>query len=409
VNEVILIVEGRRYSGWKSVRVTRSIESIAGSFSFEATDRWADQPVWPIHEEDRCRVVIDGMGVIDGYVDKLGVSISKDARTMSCSGRDRAAALVDCSAILSGWTVKNIDVAQFAADVAKPFGIRVRVQSGLKLDEIPKLSFSPGDSAFDVIRRVAGDASVLLVSDGGGGVVITRAGDERADPIVEGGDGITNAPILAASIEHDASERFQHYVLAAQPAATDEAYGDATQVMAGASDAGVRRGNRVLIMQPERGYNHADARRVADWEARTRAARGTRVSVTVQGWSQPNGRLWPINALTYVSAPSLGLDGDMLISQVDYSASESGQTTEISLVNPATFTPSPRATVQVLKATAGRYPELKNGAAKGKIVRLLDGTFIRPGASLGDGTFDPELVSANLGALITKLAIKKGH
>ena len=56
-DNVELVVEGFPYSGWKSIRITQSIESIAGSFAVEANDRWGDLDAlgnladpWPIAE-----------------------------------------------------------------------------------------------------------------------------------------------------------------------------------------------------------------------------------------------------------------------------------------------------------------------------------------------------------------------
>src|SRR5262245_29527373 len=121
--EVVLVVGGKGYAGWKSIRVTQSIESLSGSFALEVSDRWGgqDKP-WPIIEGDVCRVEIAGQVVIDGYVDKRSLSASKDSRTLSYSGRDRAAALVDCSMLVGDastgsnkWSYRNLDIAQFVA------------------------------------------------------------------------------------------------------------------------------------------------------------------------------------------------------------------------------------------------------------------------------------------------------
>lgn len=377
--EVTLTVGGVRYGGWKSVRVTRSIESIAGSFALDVSDRWGamEQP-WPILEEDECRVEIDGRVVIDGYVDKRGLSASKDARTLSYSGRDRTGALVDCSAILDSWTHKLVDVAAFARMVAAPFGVRVSVQPGLRLATVPKVVISPGDTAFEAIKRVAGDDGVLLVSDGAGGILITRSGSTRATALVEGEN------ILTASVDYDASDRFSHYVVSSQPVGTDHAFGDATRVLNGATDAGVRRAHRVLVIRPDKGYSDTDARRRADWEARIRAARATKVTITVLGWKQPDGELWPLNALTRVVAPKLvDVDGDMLITQIEHSIGDGGRITQLSLVRPDAFTPEPKATV---RARPAGWPELRRG-----------------GEDLREGDFDPDLLRQNLGVLLNKL------
>lgn len=352
-SSVHLIVNGLRYSGWKSVRVTRSIESLAGSFALEVSERWGGE-LWPITEEDSCRVEIDGTTVIDGYVDKCDISASKDGRELSYAGRDRAAALVDCSALLPKWTYYNVNVAEFAAMVAKPFGVRVSVQPGLVLPTVPKLVISPGDKGFEAIKRAADVDGVLLVSDGAGGILITRAGTLRATPLVEGQN------IHLASASNDGTERFRRYVLSTQVAATDEAAGNATRVRAEAFDEGVRRTERVLLIRPDRGQSVAAARRRADWEARIRAARAGMITITVLGWKQPSGELWPVNATTRVRASRLlGVDGDMVISQADYSIGNGGEMTQLRLVRPDAFTPQP---VKATVGSSGLWAEWKDGA-----------------------------------------------
>ena len=132
--ELRLSVGGRQYGGWKAIQVIRSIETLAGSFDLDVSDRWGGQDVpWPIVEEDECRVEIDGVTVIDGYVDRRRLAISADQRSLGYSGRDRAAALVDCSALLDKWTFRNASVLEVARKVAEPFGIQVSLQAGLVL------------------------------------------------------------------------------------------------------------------------------------------------------------------------------------------------------------------------------------------------------------------------------------
>lgn len=362
MSEVTLLVGGKRYGGWKSVRVTRSIESLAGSFALDVSDRWGalDEP-WPIAEEDPCRVEIDGTVVIDGYIDKRSQSASASTRTLAYTGRDRAAALVDCSAIVeagsvskSNWTFYNVDVFDLATKIAAPFGVRVSLQPGLEsvLTRDRKVVVHPGDSCFEVIARAAGAAGVLVVNDAAGGVVITRAGTARATSLVEGQN------ILTASVEYDASDRFHRYLISSQIPGTDDASGEATRIQAQAVDTGVRRTDRVILIRPDKGYSITDSRRRADWEARIRAARAEKVTISVLGWTQPNGALWPLNMITRVRAPRLiGVDGDMLISQVEHSIGDSGQITQLGLVRPDAFTPEPAATV----GSTGGWKELVRG------------------------------------------------
>lgn len=349
MSDLSLLVNGIRYGGWKSVRVTRSIESISGSFELEASDRWGGQDVpWPIMEEDACRVEIDGAVVIDGFIDKRSIALSADARTLSYSGRDGAGILVDCSIDLDKWTFRNASVFDIAKKVAEPFGIAVSMQSGLVLPKPQaKIVVSPGDAAFEVIANAARSAGVLLVSDGAGGILITRAGTSRATSLVQGQN------IKSASVDYDASPRFRRYEVRTQTRGTDGASGDATRISGYAVDEGVRRVDRILLVRTETGVTADYAQRRADWEARNRAARAETVTIGVLGWKQPNGLLWPINALCRVSALAIGVDGDMLISQVEHSISDGGEVTKLSLVRPDAFTPEPTAVVKDPSGSGG--------------------------------------------------------
>lgn len=381
-DDVTLVVNGKRYSGWKSVRITRSIESLAGSFALEVSDRWDGQTdPWPIADEDACRVEIeDALGhrdvVIDGFVDIADIDADESSRGLQYSGKDAASAFVECSAANQGasvtakagaggdidptkhsseavkWTYTNIDIVGFVTALAKPFGLPVSVQPGLTFQRASKLVVHPGDTPFETVKRVAEQVGALLVSDGAGGILITRAGNARAASLIEGFN------IKRIKRRSDSTNRFRRYIVATQIPATDEAFGEAVNIQAEALDLDVKRANRTILIRPDKGYSTADARRRADWEARIRAARSQTISCTVQGWRQPNGVLWPLNALTRVTAPkAAGVDGEMLISQVEYTIGGDGRLTTLNLVRPDAFTPEPTATV----SGEGAWDELRKG------------------------------------------------
>lgn len=349
MSEVALVVEARRYLGWKSIKITRSIESLAGSFSLDVSERWGGQSdPWPFDVGDACRIEIDGERVINGYVDKLALGADASSRTLSVTGRDKTADVVDCSVLIpdsstkgNKWTYRNIDIAKFAAAIANQHGISVTVQPGLVLKPDPLLVAHPGESGFEAIKRAAGSAGVLVVSDGDGGLLITRAGTQRVTSLAEG------VNIKGGNIDYDGSERFHTYLISSQPPGSDETSGEQLRVQATATDADVLRSNRVLVVRPDKGMDAATARRRADWEARIRAAKAATLTVTVRGWRQPTGKLWPVNAITHVDAPRLfRVNGDMLISEVEYGIDDQGgEMSTLHLVRPDAFTPQPQTAI----------------------------------------------------------------
>ncbi len=141
---IALLVNGHKYTGWKTARVTRGIESVAGSFDLSVSDR-----DWAIEAEDECTVMIGDVGLINGWVDEPNPHYSAGDSGLNVAGRDATGALVDCSAILESWEFKGVSVLAFAKKVCEPFGIAVSLQSGLTLPASPKkISVDPGDTAF---------------------------------------------------------------------------------------------------------------------------------------------------------------------------------------------------------------------------------------------------------------------
>lgn len=337
--EISLRVGGKRYAGWKSVRVMRGIECVSGSFDLSVSDRWqADSAPWPIRKGDECELFIGAETLITGYVDAREPAYGPEEHSLSVAGRDRTGDLVDCSALLKTWEFLNVPVLTLAKRVAEPFGISVTLSPGLQVPPpLAKVTADPGDTAFEVIERACRMAGLLAVADGRGGLLLTRPGRGRAaTELVEGQN------ILAASSREDASGRYARYVVMGQHAGADETFGEsAARVQATARDAGERRTARVLVIRPEGNVTPAHAKRRAEWEATVRAARGDTVTVTVQGWTQADGSVWPVNALVRVRSPRIDVDGDLLICQAVYGADEGGTTTQLTLRRPDAFQPEP--------------------------------------------------------------------
>ena len=344
MSDVQLVVNGNRYTGWKGISVTRTIESISGSFSLDVSDQHADDALlWPIRREDECLVKIDDQTVIDGWITKPSPSFSGDSRSLSFEGKDRSSALVECSAVLSNWTFLNKTIVEIARKLAAPYGIKVSAQPGLELLKAPrKVVVSQGETSFDVLGPLAKSAGVMMVSDGKRGILITRSGTGRAsEKLIEGEN------LKGGSLNDDASEQFSKYIVSTQIPSTDNAPGKAARISAEAIDESVRRTDRTLIIRPDTGLTKEYARQRADWEARIRAALATSVLGIVHGWKQSDGALWPLNVLTFVKSQTLRIEEDMLISQAAHTLdNRGGEVTVLHLVRPDAFTPEPQARVK---------------------------------------------------------------
>lgn len=363
-NLLTLRVGGQVYAGWKAVSIRTGIEQLAGVYELAITERWPKQPTdWVIPPGEVCRIDIGDDTVITGYVDAVAVSYDAGAHEIKVAGRDKAGDLVDCSAPSTAFT--NQTFAQIATALCAPYGITVydETVSGKKLStrqkkagkkgtppkkarvagHVPKQACQNGETVFKTLEKLGRSEGVLLVSDGEGGLLITRAGiGGNCQTVLEHGKNI-----LRASYEQSHAALYSEIVVKGQAAA---AGANQFSVVNAAPKGMVKRapvsktGNsqiaryRPLIIVAE---TQADAKRCqqrAEWEASNREAKSRKVSVTVQGWREPDsGELWQINKRVRVKCPWMRMDEWWLIAAVNYRLDESGTTAELSLVSDKAF------------------------------------------------------------------------
>lgn len=340
-----LTVRGKAYRGWRSMRITRGIEQVASTFAFEVTERFAEsQATWPIREGDECVVSLGDTTLLRGFVDSRQVSFSASEHSVRVDGRDRCGALVDCSAVPSRWEFRNVDLLAFATELTVPFGVTVSAAPGLALPRVERFSVEPGDTVHNVLEQACRSAGVLLVGDGLGGLTLAQAGSARARAqLVEGKN------LLSASASFDYAGRFARYRVLGSHAGSENLNGSAASAVSGeARDENITRAERVLLVRPEGNVTREQAKRRAEWEATTRAARGDSVEVVVGGWAQGDGLpLWPVNALVRLDSPSLGVSGDLLISQVTHELTiDGGEVTRLALRRPDAWLPRPTVSAQ---------------------------------------------------------------
>ncbi len=373
-----LKVAGKIYTGWQSIQITRSMEALAGGFSLGLSERFSTERetgrrvLDQIPDGAECVVAIDDVPVITGFIDRINRSLSTTGHTVTVTGRDRAADLVDCSAKLGAWSFKNVNFLDLAQKIAEPYGVTVALQSGLTVkNEGPrwveivkgkqatmpnKYSIDPGDTAAEALGNLLRLAGLLAISDGRGGLILTRTGTERVGTLLVEGKNV-----LEANSSFDSSHRFRTYeVMGSHAGAEDYSGPQAAGVKGTATDLNARAG-RTLIVRPETGVTPALAKQRAEWEASTRAARAQALTVKVQGWKESElFGVWPVNKLVAVDLPVLGVKGDALIAGVTFVHDQnSGTVTTLDLRNPKSFTPDPT----IAKHGGGNsfWPELVQG------------------------------------------------
>lgn len=339
-SRLVLEIDGRGYEGWTEVRVTTGLERIPSDFDIALTERWPGQQVdWRIKPGDECRVLIGGDLVVTGHVDAFAPQYDARSHSIRVTGRSKCADIVDCSADIKSGMFANATLLQVAQTLCKPFGIAVKaeVDTGGRL---PDVQLQQGETIYALIERLSRVRQVLVCDDENGDLVLTRAGNQRAQGKLRQG-----VNILRASAELNHAQRHSRYVLKGQQQGSDQLFGAAAaEVIATVEDKAVKR-YRPLVVVAEQSLDNKMAKDRIEWEARRRGGRSTRADISVRGWRQSDdgrtGSLWRRNLLVPVESDMLGLDRELVAGEVTYTLGKQGTICAQSLMPAEAFAPEP--------------------------------------------------------------------
>lgn len=327
---VSLKIGGNLYEGWQDVSIETGLDSLAGAFSLALTERFPDQPeLWVIEAGAACEVRIGDDLVITGYVDEGSNDVDPDSHPVQASGRAKTGDIVDCSAIHTPGTWTNRKLEQIVADLAKPFGVSVTAvaDTGAKF---AKFSLQQGETAFEAVERLCRMRAVLPTTNAAGVLELRRPGQARAGYELRLGENL-----LGLRHRRSQRDRFSEYILKGQ-ASGDGIEGAAARPKAQAKDAGVKRYRPLVIVNSEQTTQSSLSDR-AKWEATVRAGRSREIVATVQGWRAPDGSLYRHDLIVPVVGREVGVDDDLLVTNVRFSAGDRGKRTQLTLAPKEAF------------------------------------------------------------------------
>lgn len=368
---VSLAIGGETFDAWTQVEIVRDLTEISGSFTLEYHDAFRARRALPaleriaasgpeLRQGQAARLSIDGELVLLGWIDDVTLSVEGDAIRATILGRDRTGDLVDCAAAPDGPAeYRNLTLTEIARRICQPFGIPVRAEADVG-PAFPVFSIDVAETAMAAIEKAARQRALLVVSDGVGGLLLTRGGSRRGPE-----DLRMPGNVLASAATLSWRERFRDYIVkgqtrgAAGGRAADPALSRATPltpgevappgraptrarrgiVMSGrARDTAVTR-HRPTVSQAKTQSGGASVQEQAEWMMRVARAKSEEVKHTVRDWrAGKERRLWRTNELVLAEDRYAGLDGDMLISRVEFVyGGDTGHRSVLTLTGPAAF------------------------------------------------------------------------
>lgn len=357
MSDFYLEVNGLRYQGFTDVNVVKSIENLAGQFTFSTTvkDGFTSATESGItfltgnlgtlqndlKIQDEVKIYIDDTLLISGFIEDLSIAYSADSHSISIAGRDKTGDLIDSSIIQKSYSQRGF--VKLIEMVLKDNGHTsisvindVANLSNLEANEIIKTE--KGDSIATFLDRYAKKLQVLLITNEDGDLVITREGADLAIGNLISQMNGSNNNILSANISVNTSERFRYIEVYSQ-SSNDDYTASSVNQSAIAIDSVIRdtRRKRVTMSTATKALS---LNNLAKWSVNVRKAKGSRYNCKVQGfYTQRNkGALWTPNTLVQLIDDRCQVNGQFLIQGVSYSKSLQGTFTELSIVERGAFT-----------------------------------------------------------------------
>lgn len=337
---ITIEVDGRELTGFLSAGVDRSIDTLAGAFTFTATGKGLGQ--YPIRAGQTCKIFVSDIQQIDGFVEGVDVNYFETSHTINISGRDKSADLID-STVGPNIDLKGpITLAGICKNVIFQMGIPMKVvdqTTDLKPFQDNEIASAEIDKqGFEFLESFARQRQVFLTGDGAGNLVITRSGITKSVSSIQNILGGDRNNVKESSISNDVSTRFNLYDVSAQLNVsafdTDVSSTDIANQNGSAIDGDIRASRR-LFFQAEESADGDTAKQRATWESNIRRARSSAYIATVAGFTQEDGTLWTLNQLVSVSDDFADVRADMLVWAVKFRFSvNGGSITTIDLVPP---------------------------------------------------------------------------
>lgn len=316
-NTVTLRTDGRLFTGWTSVSVTRSIESVAGYFEL-GVNVPPDTDLSGLAPGKAFTLEIEGQIVCTGYIDSRRRQMTADSMKITVAGRDKTADLIDCAAVYSGGQWKNRTLEQIARDLCAPYGVTVRWELSDKESSaaFPGFTLDHSETVYEALVRASRARGVLMTSNAAGELVFSRAASTATDELVLGEN------LLTLDFEADFRDRFSEYTVKGY-ARANGAEGDdidAKSIVSRkgtATDSDVTRYRPMIIIADSK-ITAKDAQARALREQRRRLAKSITFEAEIDGWTRKDGQLWMPNLLVTIDASKYAIKTtELLVSKVN--------------------------------------------------------------------------------------------
>ena len=339
-DDVQLLCNDLRISGWERVLIVRGIEIMPSTFDIQLTEKYPGEAASiDIAAGDRCQVYIGTTLVLSGYIDRRMSSIGPEGNIVRVTGRSFCQDLVDCSidpAQLPNMQIGQATVLTVAQRLAGQYGINVQQIGEPNFTVLPQINPALGTTPFSVIEEICRYTAQLCYDEVDGSLNIAAVNvGLMASGFSEGWNIESAQAMQSMDMRYSDIEVFLTSSNSFQEAG-------ALPALASVIDKTVPRLRKLVIISEQAQLGDDFATQRGKWEVARRWGRSQVCTLTADSWRDSAGTLWHVNCTALLNVPHLKLkDKVWLISQVSFRRDESGTHADVVMMPPGAFIPQP--------------------------------------------------------------------
>lgn len=334
-NKITLVVNGEEYSQFSEISVKRSIEAIASTFEFVASNEFSID--FPFKAFDNCVVKVNDIDVVTGFITFLNPKYSNSEHFINIIGYDKTKNVVDTELFNNSQFTEATKFKEIIETILSSHGITnidvIDNSGGLEIGEdLLYVSSETGTSLYEYFLSLASKEPVLLNTDGKGNIVIYRnvVPTETNLSLINKRDK-SNDKIKSAECIFDYNNRYKTIKVRSQ-------YDDDSNIKGEATDNEIKQ-ERTKTIISDLVYTVDKCNSYADWEVNRRRADSIQYKCTVAGFWAKDNVIFEPNQFFGIDDDYCGINDTMLLKELEYRYSEtSGSITNLTFVTKNAYT-----------------------------------------------------------------------
>jgi len=310
-----------------------SIDEVGGSFGFTSPffpESRAYRDLFKPFKYQRVRIDIGGDRVFTGRVESVDPSASESSSEVAIAGRSLPGVLVDVTFEYDDFPLQftSAGLKEIADKLVAGYDFAAVFESSPGAIFSEAGPTSPTETIFIFIQNLARQRQLLMGQTAAGDLLFRRAvSSGRVVAVLkEGQQGV-----IVSGANYNGAARFSSIESFGQEYGVNDNYSRAVD----RALAGVRRPKAIQANDT----NEANISQSAEWALSAQIAEAITVPLQVEGWRDPNRKLWSVNTLLNLTAPSIMIykPFTFLIKSVTFKRDDNKDITELALTIPGAY------------------------------------------------------------------------